>query len=158
MLTAFKHLWVTRPAYLEGFGGQRSCSLHHAVGHAQPVHVLHEGRHEGDILGPTPRFQQPQRPALGVPPNVVQDQVKSQKSRRRSEPTPQRSTALATERLSLFQPRERNVNRSVRVIHHMVCPQPPHKLLCILGTGHGHMGSPGLQELKTHRVTPSTRK
>ncbi len=62
--------------YLEGFGGHRGSSLHHAISNAQPISVLDERRYEGDILGTTPRLKQIQRPTLCVPPNIIQDQVK----------------------------------------------------------------------------------
>lgn len=62
--------------YLEGFGGHCGSSLHHAVSNAQPVSVLEERCDKGDVLGATPRLKQIQCPALCVPPDIIQDQVK----------------------------------------------------------------------------------
>lgn len=62
--------------YLEGFAGQGGGGLHHAIGDAQQVGVVEEGRHQGDVAGTAPRLKQTQRPALRVPANVIQDQIK----------------------------------------------------------------------------------
>lgn len=62
-------------AYFEGLAGHCSGGLHHAVSYTQPVGVLHERRHQGDVLGAAPRLQQRQRPTLRVTPDIIQDQV-----------------------------------------------------------------------------------
>lgn len=71
-----KEFMLSNCGYLDGFGGHCGSSLHHAVSNAQRVSVLEEWCDEGDILGTTPRLKQIQRPALCVPPDIVQDQVK----------------------------------------------------------------------------------
>lgn len=63
--------------HLEGFSGHGGSSLQHAVSNTQQVSVLEEGCHKGDILGAAPRLKQTQCPLFRVPPDIIQDQVKS---------------------------------------------------------------------------------
>lgn len=63
--------------YLDGFSGDCSSCLHHAVRYTQPVSVLHKRCHKCDIFGSSPRLEQAESPSLRVPSYVIQDQVKS---------------------------------------------------------------------------------
>lgn len=63
--------------YLEGLGAHGGSIMQHAVSNTQHVSVVEEGCHKGDILGAAPRLKQIQRPTLRVPPNIIQDQIKS---------------------------------------------------------------------------------